>query len=368
MPSKNLLYANCWEDADLLLKALNPGKNDWILSIGSAGDNSFSLLSRSPEQVIVYDIWLPQLHLIELKKAAFNYLEYADFLHFLGFNGSENRLNIYRDKIGPKLSSTAKSYWDKNESLIQKGVIHCGKLEQYFSLFRRFVLPFIASKKTVDHFFKGPPSETDLACYRRKLANPVFHWLLKIFLSEPVLKATGRHPSFFKETKISLSKYLFEKFSAFILHPGSYQNHYMYYTAHGNFGMGLPHYARAENFEAIRSNLDRLVLRHGRLEDGIVAEQNTTLINASDIFEYMPKSDFKAFGERLAVYCPRLRHIAYWNFVVDRLLSEVQAQHFKPEMELTSNLSALDKIFFYKRFMLETLATKVNHKCSKSMK
>ena len=358
MPKKILLYTNCWEDADLLLKALNPGKNDWILSIGSAGDNSFSLLSRSPKRVIVYDIWLPQLHLIELKKAAFNFLEYTDFLAFLGFNESNNRLIIYRDKIGPKLSSTAKSFWDENESLIEKGVIHCGKLEQYFSLFRRFVLPIIASKKDVEHFFVGPPSETDLAGYRRKLANPVFHWLLRIFLSEPVLKATGRQPAFFKEMKISLSKYLFEKFSAFILNPNSYQNQYMYYSAHGNFGKGLPHYARAENFEEIRSNLDRLILRHGRLEDGLIAEQNTTLINASDIFEYMPISDFKAFGERLAAHCQGLQHIAYWNFVVDRLLSEVCPAHFLHETKISAALSERDRVYFYKRFALETLASK----------
>ncbi len=358
MSSKKLLYTNCWEDAELLLEALNPGKNDWILSIGSAGDNSFSLLSRSPEQVIVYDIRLPQLHLIELKKAAFNYLEYTDFLAFLGFNESNNRLIIYREKIGPKLPPTAQSFWDENESLIEKGVIHCGKLEQYFSLFRRFVLPILASKKDVEHFYEGPASEADLVKYRRKLANPVFHWLLKFFLSEPVLKATGRNPAFFKEMKISMSKYLFKRFSAFILHPNSYQNHYMYYPAHGNFGKGLPHFARAENFEAIRSNLDRLILRYGRLEDGLIAEQKTTLINASDIFEYMPIADFMAFGNQLAAHCPGLRRIAYWNFVVDRLLSEVQPQHFKLETNLTNNLSALDKIYFYKRFVLETLVTK----------
>ncbi|MBX9450241.1 MAG: BtaA family protein [Taibaiella sp.] len=41
-------YANCWEDADILLKGLHPAKGSSILSIGSAGDNSFSLLSTQP--------------------------------------------------------------------------------------------------------------------------------------------------------------------------------------------------------------------------------------------------------------------------------------------------------------------------------
>jgi S-adenosylmethionine-diacylglycerol 3-amino-3-carboxypropyl transferase len=39
-----LRYANCWEDADILLAGLDIKTGDLVLSIGSAGDNSFSLL------------------------------------------------------------------------------------------------------------------------------------------------------------------------------------------------------------------------------------------------------------------------------------------------------------------------------------
>ncbi len=355
MQKKLLLYTNCWEDADVLLAALDPGPSDHVLSIGSAGDNSFSLLSKGPASVVVYDAWLPQLHLVELKKAAFQVLDYEGFLAFLGFQESRHRMAIFHEKIRSVLSPEAQVFWEKNAALLQRGIIHCGKLEHYFRLFRRFVLPLIASQKDVEHFFAGPPTEADLANYRRRLSKPFLHWLLKIFLSEPLLKAMGRQPAFFKEVKTSLSEYLFDKLSSFLLNPESHSNHYIYYQVYGHFGKGLPHYARPENFESIRSHLDRLTLRHGRLEDGLVAEQNATHINASDIFEYLPMADFKAFGERLAENCPRLRRIAYWNFVVDRMLSEVQPQHFQLEADLANELSAKDKIYFYKRFVVEAV-------------
>jgi len=355
MPKKILLYTNCWEDADVLLEALNPMPTDRILSIGSAGDNSFSLVSKSPASVVVYDTWLPQLHLISLKKAAFQTLEHEDFLAFLGFQASGQRVAVYNEKIRPLLTPEGTDFWDKQAHLLQKGVIHCGKLEHYFSLFRRFLLPIVATKKDVEQFYSGPPTAADFAYYRRRLANPFFHFLLKTFLSEPMLKATGRQPAFFKEMKINLSEYLFEQFSAFILHPNSYQNHYMYYAAHGHFGGGLPHYARPENFAAIRSNLDRLVLRHGRLEDGLVAEPSATLINASDIFEYMTMEEFKDFGEQLAAHCPALKRIAYWNFVVDRLLSEACPAQFHFEAQTAKTLAERDKVYFYKRFVVESV-------------
>jgi S-adenosylmethionine-diacylglycerol 3-amino-3-carboxypropyl transferase len=354
MESEKLLYTNCWEDADILLEALNPGKNDRILSIGSAGDNSFSLLSKSPEVVIVYDVWKPQLYLIELKKAAFLALENEDFLAFLGFRESGKRLAVYNENIRPLLPVEASIYWNKYKHILEKGVIHCGRLEHYFSLFRRFILPVVASKKDVERFFAGPKQAADFEDYRRRLANPLFHVLLKLFLSEPVLKATGRQPAFFKEVKLSLSKYLFDKLSAFILNPNSHQNHYMYYAANGQFGNGLPHYARKENFEVIKANLDRLVLRHGRLEAGIVAEPDTTLINASDIFEYITSSEFLLFGEKLSSPKLRLQRIAYWNFVVDRVLSQACPANIYLETDLSVALSAQDKVYFYKRFVVET--------------
>ncbi len=354
MPKKKLLYTNCWEDADVLLAALNPGPTDQILSIGSAGDNSFSLLSKGPAQVVVYDVLLPQLHLIELKKAAFARLEYADFLAFLGFAASSDRLEIYREKVAHLLSPSAKTWWEDNIQLIQKGVIHCGKLEHYFTLFRKYILPIVASKQDVEHFFAGPKQASDYADYRRRLANPFFHRLLRFFLSEPVLKATGRQPAFFKESNIHLSKFLFEKFSAFILNPSSHQNYFMSYAAKGHFENGLPHYARKDNFEAIRAHLDKMVLRHGTLQAGLQEASGTTLINASDIFEYLPEVEFRAFGEHLAERCPALKRIAYWNFVVDRVLSETCPMHFKLETQLSTELTERDKVYFYKRFLLET--------------
>ena len=88
-------YANCWEDADLLLPALDIGPQDTVLSIGSAGDNSFSLLSQAPHRVIAVDVNAAQLHLIALKKAAFLVFDYSTFLDFLGFRPHENRVEYF---------------------------------------------------------------------------------------------------------------------------------------------------------------------------------------------------------------------------------------------------------------------------------
>ena len=45
-------YAQCWEDADILVEALDVQPDDVVLSIASAGDNALALLSRGPARVV----------------------------------------------------------------------------------------------------------------------------------------------------------------------------------------------------------------------------------------------------------------------------------------------------------------------------
>jgi len=76
-------YAQCWEDADILLKALEVQPGDICLSIGSAGDNALSLLARRPERVIAVDLNPSQLACLELRVAAYHRLDHAGLLELM---------------------------------------------------------------------------------------------------------------------------------------------------------------------------------------------------------------------------------------------------------------------------------------------
>jgi S-adenosylmethionine:diacylglycerol 3-amino-3-carboxypropyl transferase len=41
-------YAQCWEDADVLLEALDIQPGQSCLSIASAGDNTLAMLAKNP--------------------------------------------------------------------------------------------------------------------------------------------------------------------------------------------------------------------------------------------------------------------------------------------------------------------------------
>src|SRR5437868_2310437 len=103
-------YANCWEDADVLVAALRPGTGKRILSIASAGDNALALLGEGAA-VVAADLSPAQLACTELRMAGFRRLEYSELLSFLGVRPASDRLTTYR-KLSADLSEPARRFWD----------------------------------------------------------------------------------------------------------------------------------------------------------------------------------------------------------------------------------------------------------------
>src|SRR5207248_9264703 len=84
-------YAQCWEDADILLEALDVRPGDICLSIASAGDNALALLTRQPHRVIALDLSPAQLACVELRVAAYRTLDHAELLELIGSTPATSR-------------------------------------------------------------------------------------------------------------------------------------------------------------------------------------------------------------------------------------------------------------------------------------
>jgi S-adenosylmethionine-diacylglycerol 3-amino-3-carboxypropyl transferase len=85
-------YAQCWENADILLEGLDIQPGETCLAIASAGDNSLAMLTREPERVIALDLSPAQLACLELRVAAYRALEHSELLVLMGSRPGSNRL------------------------------------------------------------------------------------------------------------------------------------------------------------------------------------------------------------------------------------------------------------------------------------
>ena len=128
-------YAQCWEDADILVEALNIKHGDHCLSISSAGDNALALLGAGAERVVALDMNPAQLACLALRVAAYRELSHAKLLELIGSRPSNRRRDLYR-RCRSQLDSDTRSFWDAHGDEIDAGIGGAGKFERYFGLFR----------------------------------------------------------------------------------------------------------------------------------------------------------------------------------------------------------------------------------------
>lgn len=342
-------YANCWEDPEVLLKGLNLGKGKRILSIASAGDNSFALLTTEPELVVAFDLNPTQLYLVELKKVAIQQLSREETIAFLGFTENQHRLKTY-EGFKQELSPEALKFWEKNQFYIKTGVIHCGKFEKYFQLFGRRILPFIHTKKRVEALLSKKSEEEQKQFYDHKWNTWRWRLLFKIFFSKAVMGKKGRDPQFLKEVKLSVGTFIFNKAAKQLSSTLAQDNFILRYNLTGNFATLLPHYLQEENYDVIRKNLSKLEIFNGTTDDAIAHFGKFDGMNLSDIFEYMDPKTFAQIGKSLYAGLNEGGTIGYWNLMVPRVLSNDLPEHFELNEALSSALTSIDKGFFYYGF------------------
>lgn len=345
-------YANCWEDADILVEGLNPAPGSKILSIASAGDNSFSLLTANPQLVVAIDVNVIQLYLVELKKVSIQKLDYPDLLAFLGFRVSKYREEIF-NKIKADLRSETRQYWEKNLDQIKAGIISQGKFEKYFQLFSSKILPWIHSIKTTENLLAIKSRQAQLQFYNDHWNTWRWRLLFKLFFSKYVMGKYGRDPEFLKEVNVPVGQFIFNKAQNHLQSTAAQTNFMLRYNLTGSFGEMLPHYLLPDNLEKIKGQLDKLHIVEGYAEDAIKSFGNFHSMNLSNIFEYMNPELFRKTALQLTEALETGGRMAYWNLMVPRRISEQLPEQTRFLDTQSAALSTRDKGFFYSRFILD---------------
>jgi S-adenosylmethionine-diacylglycerol 3-amino-3-carboxypropyl transferase len=354
-------YANCWEDADILVDALQAGPGKRILSIASAGDNSLALLATGAE-VVAADLNPSQLACVEIRCAAFRRLEHHTMLEFLGIKDSNERLRIYVH-LRNELTEPAKHFWDAREREISAGVIHHGKFEKYFQTFRRCVLPLTQSQTNLRRLIEPKSTADRITFWNQSWNNWRWRTLLRVFFSRFVMGRLGRDPEFFRYVDGSIADQIQRraKYALTVLPTDS--NPYLRYIATGNYSapVALPRYLRRENFEPIRNGLDRLTLFQGPIQEAakVHAGNGWDGFNLSDIFEYVSDtSAAKLYGSLLRHANPNAR-LAYWNTFVPRRCPNEFRNNVRQLDDLSQACFERDQAFFYNHFQIDEVISMI---------
>lgn len=347
-------YANVWEDAEILRSALAPGPGKRVLSIASAGDNAFALLAAGAE-VVAADLSPAQLALVELKRAAIRRLNHEETLSFLGVRRNDRDRRAVYEELEHDLSGRARDFWRERQEEVAGGVIHHGKFESYFRLFRERVLPLVHRRQTVLGLLETRDEAGRKEFYETRWDNLRWRLLFRIFFSRFAMGRLGRDPEFFRYVEGSVAERILGRTRYALTVLPTHMNPYMEYILTGSFNRALPLYLRPEAFSDLKRNLDRLILFEGPIEKAAESHRDGGFdgFNLSDIFEYLdPPASAGIYGRLLETARPGAR-FAYWNMLVPRRLAEAFPGRVRSLDEEAKALFAKDLAFFYSAFVLE---------------
>jgi S-adenosylmethionine-diacylglycerol 3-amino-3-carboxypropyl transferase len=347
-------YAQCWEDPRALDDALAVTPDDDVVSIASGGDNTLGLLLKGPRSVTAVDFNPVQLHLVELKIRAVEHLDYEEFVAFVGARPSGERLETY-GKLRPSLSGVARDYWEGHPDALAGGIIHCGKFERYFGLFRRRILPLIHGRRTVRRLLASPRVEEQREFYRRTWDNRRWRLLFRAFFGKFLLGRLGRDPAHFRYVTLdNVAATLLGRTRHALTEIPIRDNFYVEYILTGNYGRldSGPPWLRPENFAALKANVGRVRLVRAGLTEYLasLAPGSASKFNLSDVFEYLSDAEVEvALREVCRVSVPAGR-LAFWTVFVRHPVPESLQDRLRPMAGIEDKWPAEARAFFYGSF------------------
>jgi S-adenosylmethionine-diacylglycerol 3-amino-3-carboxypropyl transferase len=341
-------YGNCWEDPIYLIDQLGEIEGKRVLSICSGGDNSLSLLTQNPSEVVVVDVNPIQIYLIEIKMAAIKYLNHDSCLSFLGYNSGKQRWEIYVE-LRYYLSDNAKAFWDSKRKIIDNGLVVQARLEKNLHFFAKYYRPFIHSRKAVNILLKKKSSYEQKLVYENLWNTPWWRFLFRLFFSNTVLKRIAPDPYFFSYVNENVGAYLLKKTERHFSSEICQDNPFLHYALKGHFADCLPHAWKKENFESIKIQLHKIKLHCGFAEEICNNKSRFDAFNLSNIFEYTTEGECQHIAHGLLAGANKNARFVYWNILLPRKLSELLPYDFHEVHNSENNSSEIDHGWIYFR-------------------
>jgi len=347
-------YARAWEDADVLLSAFQSRPGQRFLSICAAGDNVLALLLLDPKEIVAADLSPAQIACLQLRIAAYRNLSHAEFLELIGVRLSTRRGELLT-LVLENCDRETQSFWRAQAAdVVRYGAGNIGKFENYFRLFRRYVLPLIHARKTVESVFVARDFSARTDFFERCWNNRRWKLATSLFFSRRVMGWLGRDPAFFDHVEGSAGAHVRRKVRFAAVDQDPSKNPYMRHILAGTNDETLPTAWRAEHFETIAERLDRITLVLGAVDKSDLGLFDG--FNLSDIFEYMSEPETaEVYGRLLQQAAPGAR-LVYWNMMAPRSAPAAYSGRVSRLTELETRMKLIDKAFFYADLVIEEAA------------
>lgn len=333
-------------------QALNIQSGDRVLCITASGDRPLHLLLKECKEVMTIDANPHQSHLLELKKAAMQALDYERYSEFLGITRSKRRNELW-NIIKDKLPRESREFWEGNKKMILKGVLYQGALERFCSFLSIFIR--LVQGYKIKRLFQCDNLDQQKELLDSKwsafLWNKAFDWALHPRITSLFVKEQELYTHLGSD--IDPGKYVRERWKNCLSKTLAKNSILISLALKGKVDQNsLPPYLTRKGQAIISPRTSRL---HIETADAIsfLKRQNPGSIDVfslSDIASYMPQQDFNTLLLEIQRTAKPGARFCLRQSLSDHFFPEKLTKYFSRDLDLEKRLESQDRCFVYRFF------------------
>ncbi len=263
-----LVYNICWEDSDIDRKLLDINSKTDLLTITSAGCNILNYLLDSPRSICCIDINPKQTALLELKVALIKHGDHQLFYEFFGVGKSKYFIQTYA-KIRNELTAPSKSFWDQRINYFSpngKGLFYSGGT----GLFARFLNQTLNRKNlrdSVERLVFEENKEIRIELFD-KIERTLWNGFESKLWKSPLVLSLAGVPKSQREAVGDINEFMKNALRTIFVTQSASTNYFWRVYLEGHFSRDCcPDYLKADNFDLLQSNINKLHISTGGISD-----------------------------------------------------------------------------------------------------
>ena len=238
---------------------IQPG--DSVFTIASCGSNAITLLLDNPSLIIALDLAPAQICLAKLQVACIKHLSHQEMLDFLGINRmsitSDQREQIYEEKLKKQLEESVQMYWNNNKSWIKFGVLYCGRREEKLRASAEDYFNIALDENDIIKLLgMGDDMEEQITFFKKFILTSHFRKAFDCLVWKRIL---ARY-DFSKIANVDYASMWFERICKIVETIPAKKNYFLEYLLTGEISgnYSMPEYLNKENFQILKQRVDRI--------------------------------------------------------------------------------------------------------------
>lgn len=326
---------------------IKPGNR--VVCITASGDRPLNLLTNDCAELICVDLNQIQNHLLRLKMAAINALNYTDYLTFLGMSPKSKRRD-FLTQILPLMDKEARNFWESKRKMIEQGIIYQGALERCakkiaftIRLFRKSKIDKLFSFDDLEEQKRFLNKEWNTWFWRKIFDFNLYPSITRYFLKDPAL-------SFNIDPSIKVGPYIYNRMSSCLNQNLAKSNSFLSLFLKGHvLPEGYPPYLTEEGILQIKSRLNRMSIKTMDVIEYLkkCPDNHFDAFSMSDVASYLEKSRFEELLKVILRTAKPNARFSIRQFLSTHSMPSRFEKHFKRDHALEKSLEKEDSCCIY---------------------